>query len=202
MYSLRSLYRIMLLVWLSLVLCLGGIVAYNSGANGSGSLFAFLFPGSQQPAPLPPVVPEQPAPPPAPVITPPAVEPAKPQTEWLALQKGKKAGKGTLGKPEITVLDNGDVEVRFACTDAPGNFREFHPANIDSLAIDLMGAWGKGMLVDKRPNKGALKRVQIADHNEWLRVSGIARESTDQLEAKVEYAPTLKSLRIVFSRKQ
>ena len=192
----------MLLVWLSLVLCLGGIVAYNSGANGSGSLFAFLFPGSQQPAPLPPVVPEQPAPAPAPVVTPPAPEPPKPQTEWIALQKGKKAGKGTLGKPEITVLDNGDAEVRFACTDAPGNYREFHPANVDSLSIDLMGAWGKGMLVDKRLDKGALKRVQIADHNEWLRVSGIARESTDQLEAKVEYAPTLKSLRIVFSRKR
>ncbi|MBE6442274.1 MAG: hypothetical protein E7022_08120 [Desulfovibrio desulfuricans] len=203
MYSLRSLYRIMLLVWLALVLCMGCIVAHNAGTEGSGSLFAFLFPDTREPAPLPPVVvKEAPKPAPVPVITPPTEEPARPQTEWIALQKGKKAGKGSLGKPEITSLDNGDVEVRFACSDAPGNFREFFPATIDSLSIDLMGAWGKGMRVDKRPDRGVLKRVQIADHKQWLRVSGIARESTDKLEARVEYAPTLKALRIVFTKQQ
>ncbi|MBQ9406910.1 MAG: hypothetical protein IJU37_09295 [Desulfovibrio sp.] len=202
MYSLRSLYRIMFLVWLALVMCIGGIVAYNSGTHGSDSLFAFLFPSSEQPAPLPPIIPEQPAPQPAPVITPQVLEPTKPQSEWIALQKGKKAGKGTLGKPEITLLDNGDVEVRFPCTDAPGNFHEFHPANIDSLSIDLIGAWGKGVRVDKRLNKGVLKRVQIADHKEWVRVSGIARESTDTIEAKVEHASPLKVLRIVFTRQK
>ena len=203
MYSLRSLYRIMLLVWLALVLSLGFLVAHNVNSDGSGNLFAFLFKGAKEPAPLPPVVVQEPPKKEvAPVITPPPAEPVKPKTDWIALQKGKKAGKGTLGKPEITTLDNGDLEVRFPCSDAPGNYREFFPANIDSLSIDLMGAWGKGIKVDKRPAKGVLKRVQMADHKQWVRVSGIARESTDRLEAKVEYAPTLKALRIVFSKKK
>ncbi|MBO4300360.1 MAG: hypothetical protein J5861_02030 [Desulfovibrio sp.] len=203
MYSLRSLCRIMLFAWLALVFGMGCIVAHNAGTEGSGSLFAFWFPGSQEPAPLPPVVaPETPKAVPAPVITPPVEEHSTPQTEWIALHKGKKAGMGTLGKPEISTLSTGEVEVRFACNDAPGNFREFFPANVDSLSIDLMGAWGKGMRADTRPDKGVLKRVQIADHKQWVRVSGIARESRDKLEARVEYAPTRKILRIVFAKKQ
>ncbi|MBR4741719.1 MAG: hypothetical protein IK079_02310, partial [Desulfovibrio sp.] len=65
--------------------------------------------------------------------------------------------------------------------------------------IDLLGNWGN-LLLDKRMDKGVLKRVQIADHKEWLRISGIARHSTDSITAKVEYAPSLKALRIVFTK--
>ena len=192
MYSLRSFYRIMLLTWLVLVLCMGFIVAHNTGGGGSGSLFAFLFPSPQEPAPLPPAAPqESTAPPPAPVqaapkissapvTTPPAAtqpvkEISRPQAEWLALQKGKKAGSGTLGSPQVTTLANGDVEVRFACGGALGNFQEFRPANVHALTIDLMGAWGKGIRgEDKFLSRGVLQRVQIADHRQWLRVSGVA----------------------------
>ena len=196
----------MLLVWLVLVLCMGGIVAHNADTEGAGNLFAFLFSRPQEPVSLPPVVTQLPAapapPPPAAAPTPPVEEPAPPQSEWIALHKGRKAGTGTLGKPQITAWDNGDVEVRFPCKDTPGEFIEFYPPNIDSVAIDLAGAWGKGMRVDNRLDTGVLKRVQIADHRQWVRVSGIAREAADMLEARVEYAPTHKALRIVFTKKR
>lgn len=195
----------MLVVWLALVLCLGFIVASNTGTEHSGGLFAFLFPRPQEPAPLPPpaIVQKAPKADLPPVITPPAAELPRPHAEeWLALSMGKKAGSGTLGSPEITVLDNGDVEVRFACHNAPGNYHAFYPSNVRSLSIDLMGAWGKGIRADKFTGKGVLKRVQIADHRQWLRVSGVARELSGRLMARVEYAPTLKALRIVFSKQQ
>lgn len=193
----------MLVVWLALVLCMGFIVASNTGTEHSGGIFAFLFPSPQEPAPLPPPVTVQKAPKAGlpPVITPPAAEHPRPQAkEWLALSMGKKAGSGTLGSPGITVLGNGDVEVRFACHGAPGNYHAFYPSNVRSLSIDLMGAWGKGIRADKWLDKGVLQRVQIADHRQWLRVSGVARESSGKLRARVEYAPTLKALRIVFSK--
>ena len=195
----------MLLVWLALVLCMGFIVASNTGTEHSGSLFAFLFPSPQEPAPLPPPATVQEAPKTvlAPVITPPAAEPPRPPAEeWLALSKGKKAGTGTLGSPEITVLGNGNVEVRFACHGTPGSYQEFYPANVRALSIDLMGAWGKGIRADKFTGKGVLQRVQIADHRQWLRVSGVAREPAGKLRARVEYSPTHKILRIVFSKQQ
>ncbi len=195
----------MLVVWLALVLCMGFIVASNTGTGHSGGIFAFLFPSPQEPPSLPPptIVQEAPKAGLPPVIPPPAAELPRPQAEeWLALSMGKKAGSGTLGSPEITVLGNGDVEVRFACHNAPGNYHAFYPSNVRSLSIDLMGAWGKGIRADKFTDKGVLQRVQIADHRQWLRVSGVARESSGRLMARVEYAPTLKALRIVFSKQQ
>ena len=198
MSSQRSLYRVLLLIWLVLVLGMGFVLHMNTKSQNSGSLFAFLFTPPQGPQALPPVVvAPQPMPIPAPVA---AKEEAKPKPEaiWVPLQRGKKPGKGALTKPQVTTLANGDVEVRFSCSDAPGNY----PVNIDSLAIDLMGPWGKGLLFDKRPDKGVLKRVQMADHREWVRVTGIARNTSDTLTARVEYAPTLRSLRVIFTREQ
>ncbi len=206
----------MLLAWLALVLCMGYIVAANTGTERSGSLFAFLLSTPHDPAPLPPVMTRGAATPPppaatqelpgagvAPVVEPPAAEPPKQQAEeWLAVPKGKKAGSGVLHSPEVTVLDSGDVEVRFAVSGEPGDFQAFYPESIHALAIDLMGSWGRGARADKRLRQGVLQRVQIADHKKWLRVSGIARAAGYKLGARVEYAPSLKALRVVFSKKQ
>ena len=202
MSSQRSLYRVLLLIWLVLVLGMGFVLHMNTKSQNPGSLFAFLFTSPQNPQALPPVVvAPQPMPIPAPVVAKEEAKP-KPEASWVPLQRGKKPGKGALTKPQVTTLANGDVEVRFTCPDAPGNYRQFHPVNIDSLAIDLMGPWGKGLLFDKRPDKGVLKRVQMADHREWVRVTGIARNTSDTLTARVEYAPTLRSLRVIFTREQ
>ena len=202
MSSQRSLYRALLLIWLVLVLGMGFVLHMNTKSQNPGSLFAFLFTNPEKPQALPPVVVEpQPMPIPAPVAAKEEAKP-KPEASWVPLQRGKKPGKGSLTQPQVTTLANGDVEVRFTCPNAPGNYRQFHPKNIDSLAIDLMGRWGKGLLFDKRPDKGVLKRVQMADHREWVRVTGIARNASDTLTARVEYAPTLRSLRVIFTREQ
>ena len=132
----------------------------------------------------------------------PTIVAKKPDTQWVALKKGKKSGKGTLSKPKITILENGDLEIRFSASDAPGNFRSFYPDNVDSISVDLLGSWGKNISLDQRFTHGILTRIQVADHKQWLRVSGVANDSKTVLDAKVEYAPTLRALRVVFSKKQ
>ena len=187
----------MLMLWLLLVAGMGGLLAYTAGSGGS--LFAFLFTKTVDPEPLAPVVVKEPAPKPRPqpILT----IPEEPKTVWVPLIQGTKAGKGTLGKAEITTLANGNVEIRFATSDAPGNFRAFYPHNVDSLSVDLLGSWGKNVWIDTREVRGILKRVQVADHKQWVRVSGIARDAKVTLKATVEYAPTLRQLRIVFAQK-
>ena len=200
MYSLRSLYRLMLITWLALILGIGGILAYSTKTGNDGNLFAFLFKKTPEPEALPPVVVEQ-LPPKLPEPKPTIVA-KKPDTQWVALKKGKRNGKGTLSKPEITILENGDLEIRFKASDAPGNFRSFYPSNVDSISVDLLGSWGKNIFLDQRVTSGVLARIQVADHKQWLRVSGVANDNKTVLDAKVEYAPTLRALRVVFSKKQ
>lgn len=208
MYPLRTLYRLMLVVWLILVLSMGAVVGHMAENSDSSDrhLLAFLFPTKPASAPLPPVMPEKtvkPAPPPPPPLSAPAPQkPAEPRGDWVALKKGKTGGTGTLINPVITVTDKGEIEVRFPMKGAPGTYRDFHPVNIDSQSVDLMGPMGKGMNVDKRIESGVLKRVQIADHKQWVRISGIARNPASKLAAKVEYSPTLRALRIVFSEEK
>ncbi len=197
----------MLLVWLLLVLSVGVLLKYATDSRGELGLFAFLLPRTEKVMDLPP-----PSSPKAPEKAPEKEVPAEPKpsvtpqekmpSEWINLKKGKKAGRGSLGTPQLTILGNGDAEVSFQLTDAPGDYRSFHPTNVDSLAVDLMGTWGKGILKDERLGTGVLKRLQIADHKEWVRISGISRDANHSLQATVQYAPTKKTLRIVFSREE
>ena len=126
-------------------------------------------------------------------------KPAEP-SEWAALQLGKKNGRGFLSAPAMTVLENGDCEVRLELSDEVGNYRMFYPSNVDSISVDFIGLKGKNLSADKYIDKGVLQRVQIAGHRDWVRVSAIARNSTDRLKARVERSLRLKVVRIVFSK--
>ena len=191
----------MLIAWVLVVLCMAVVVRYNTGSE-IGGLFAFLFHAPQNPGELPPVVvAKSPNPPQQPSLVLPEEKPAPPSTEWTALNKGKAAGKGTLGPADVTTFDNGDVHVTFPCT-SPGDYRAFYPTNVDSLSVDLIGAWKGDVFLDKRLERGEIKRVQVADHKQWVRVSGIARNARDTLDARVEYSATRKLVRIVFSKRR
>ena len=178
------------------------LVLKYSTSNSNGNLVNFLLPEFKKPVTLPPVTLPKALEEPKPAPPPPVFKAEKKEPEWIALDKGKAQAKGTLSKPSITTLENGDVEVSFSYSDAPGNFREFNPENVDSLSVDLFGSWGKDVYTDTRLSKGVLKRVQVAHHKQWVRVSGIARDSKQALKVKVEHSTKSKILHLIFSKKR
>ena len=214
MSSLRALFRWMLAGWLVLVLLLSVVVARGSHTRGPGNLLAFLFFRGEYSEPLPPPLPPgtpppapkpvaAPAPPPPPVIVAvPEPAPAPPEDpDWIPLEEGRAEGTGRLGRPEITALEDGTVEVLFPCPGEPGDYRLYRPTNVVGLSVDLLGPWGRGMLVNRTLAEGAARKVQIASHAEhgirWLRVSAISRSG--RLAARVEHSPARKQLRVRFA---
>ncbi len=194
MDSLRSLFRWMLLGWLALVLLMGLAVAWSARSHLPGNLLTFLLTRegpsetAVSPPPVPPDLPVSSAP--APSVTP------APEPGWTPLKEGSRVSSGSRGAPEITVLPGGAVEVRFLCQ-KPGNYRLYRPTNVSGLSVDLPGNWGRRM-VDRHLAQGKVRRVQIADHPGWLRVSGMAREEGKHLVARVEHSPRAGAVRIVF----
>lgn len=193
----RLLCRIMLAVWLCLV---GGMaVAALGGGASSGNLQALLFTGPvagtpvmTPPAPAP--VPEPaPAPEPAPVQE--AAAPAEP-SGWRELPRGKRPGKGRLLPPQIEVRKDGSLLLLFPYEGTLGECTTITPANVTSRSIDLHGQWSTQLTVDMRPREGCVKRLQIATHPGWIRVSAIARgDRAPNVDARF----TDKELRIIFS---
>lgn len=194
MNSLRSLFRWMLLGWLVLVLLMGLAVALSARSHLPGNLLTFLFTreGPSETA-VPPT--QAPPDPPLPSAPAPSVAPA-PEPGWALLKEGSRASSGSRGAPEITVLPGGAVEVRFLCQ-KPGNYRLYRPTNVSGLSVDLPGNWGRRM-VDRHLAQGKVRRIQIADHPGWLRVSGMPREEGKNLVARVEHSSRAGVLRIVF----
>ena len=215
MSSLRALFRWMLAGWLVLVLLLSIVVARGSHSRGPGNLLAFLFIRGEHAEPLPPTLPPRPPKPavaPAPAVVdatvidirPPAVvqkAPPAPASDWVALDLGSYEGTGRLGEPTITALEDGTVEALFPCPGEPGDYRLYRPTNVVGLSVDLLGPWGRGMLVNRTLAEGAARKVQIASHAEhgirWLRVSAISRSG--RLAARVEHSPARKQLRVRFA---
>ena len=122
MNSLRTIFRCMLLVWLVLVAALGFAVSRGTHTTYAGNTMAFLFSSAgREKVELPPV--ERRAVPP--VAEEPHAEPPAP--EWTPLAKGKTAGGGTLGAPEIQTLDGGAVAVVMSLTGTIGDVSFYEP---------------------------------------------------------------------------
>lgn len=197
----RLLCRIMLAVWLCLV-C-GMAVAALGGGSSSGNLLALLFTGPVTSAPVmaPPAsspAPE-PAPAPAPASEPAPVQAASAPVEpsgWRELPRGKRPGKGRLLPPQIEVRKDGSLLLLFPYEGTLGECTTITPANVTSRSIDLHGQWRTQLTVDMRPREGCVKRLQIATHPGWIRVSAISRgNSAPNIDARF----TDKELRIIFS---
>lgn len=200
----RLLCRIMLAVWLCLV---GGMaVAALGGGSSAGNLLALLFTGPVSGAPVMTPAPTPPAPQPKPVPTPPApqaepapVEAAAATSEpsgWRELPRGKRPGRGRLLPPQIEVRKDGSLLLLFPYEGTLGECTTITPANVPSRSIDLHGQWRTQLTVDKRPADGCVKRLQIATHPGWIRVSAVSR---DGRPPNIDARFTDKALRIIFS---
>lgn len=193
----------MLLIWIMLVVILSIVVARSTDSASSGNLLAFLFTRVENTAVMP-VLPAVSTPSPAPVPEPAAEPqvPAEPQQktqEWQPLSEGKTAGKGVLESPELRTLDDGSLELTLSCNGTPGDFSLYHPTNVPALSVDLQGAWGSHVSLDQKIAGSCLYRIQIATHPTWMRISGIARDNSAALSARVEYSSRAGKIRIVFS---
>ena len=145
MNSLRTIFRCMLLVWLVLVAALRlPPVSRGTHTTYAGNTMAFLFSSAgREKVELPPV--ERRA---APSVAeePPAEPPAP---EWTPLAKGKAAGGGTLGAPEIQTLDGGAVAVVMSLTGTIGDVSFYDPRNVTGATVDFMGEWSQAALFQK-----------------------------------------------------
>lgn len=194
MNSLHTIFRWMMLVWLVLVAALGFAVARSTHTTYVGNTMAFLFSSvGREKIELPPAV-QHTAPP---VAEEPPAEPAAP--EWTPLAKGKTAGSGTLGAPEIQTLDGGAVAVVMSLSGTIGDVSFYDPKNVTGATIDFIGEWSKPPYLKKSVNAGCLSLVQAAGHKGYLRVSGVAAGGVAKLEARAEYSAAQNAVRVVFS---
>lgn len=200
----RLLCRIMLAAWL-IAVC-GMAVAALGGGTSAGNLLALLFTGNAGPgtpvmppsAPVPAPPAPEPAPAPAPEPVPePAVQPAVADgpSAWRDLPRGKRPGKGRLLPPRIEVRKDGSLLLLFGYEGSLGEHTTITPANVPSRSVDIHGQWSSQITVDTRPQSGCVKRLQIASHPGWLRISAVGREGKP-LAADVSYSD--KDLRIIF----
>ncbi|WP_346667647.1 hypothetical protein [uncultured Desulfovibrio sp.] len=194
----RLLCRIMLAVWLLLVCCM--TVAALGGGASTGNLLALMFTGN---VPRPPVMPppaSPPAPEPAPVPAPtPAPEPQPAPAEasvWRELPRGKRPGKGRLFPPRVETRRDGSLALFFPYEGNLGEYTLITPANVTSRSVDLHGQWSAQVTLDTRPAEGCVRRLQIAAHPGWIRVSAVARDGG---APQVDVRCTDKELRIIFS---
>ena len=194
MNSLRTIFRCMLLVWLVLVAALGFAVSRGTHTTYAGNTMAFLFSSAgREKVELPPV--ERRAVPP--VAEELHAEPPAP--EWTPLAKGKTAGGGTLGAPEIQTLDGGAVAVVMSLTGTIGDVSFYDPRNVTGATVDFIGEWSKPPYFKKSVSSGCLSLVQAAGHKGYLRVSGVAARGVSKLEARAEYSAAKNAVRVVFS---
>lgn len=194
MNSLRTIFRCMLLVWLVLVAALGFAVSRGTHTTYAGNTMAFLFSSAgREKVELPPVERRT-----APVVEeePPAEPPAP---EWTPLAKGKTAGGGTLGAPEIQTLDGGAVAVVMSLTGTIGDVSFYDPRNVTGATVDFIGEWSQPPYFKKSVSSGCLSLVQAAGHKGYLRVSGVAARGVSKLEARAEYSAAKNAVRVVFS---
>lgn len=201
----RLLCRIMLAAWLIAVGVMA--VAALGGGASTGNLLALLFTGNSGGMPvMPPSAPAAPAPAPEPAPAPtpesdpvpePAVLPAvaAEPSAWRDLPRGKRPGKGRLLPPRIEVRKDGSLLLLFGYEGTLGEHTTITPANVPSRSVDLHGQWASQITVDSRPQSGCVKRLQIASHPGWLRISAVGRDATP-LAADVSYSD--KDVRIIF----
>lgn len=197
MNSLQRLFRLMLLVWLLLVVSLGVAVSRSTSTTYMGNTMAFLFSGTGRNAPevehiarKAPPIPEDAAPeePPAP--------------EWTPLPAGKKAGRGALGSPSVEQLENGAVAVVMQITGEVGDVSFYTPRNVTGATVDFIGEWSSPPYMKRHVSGGCLSLAQTAGHKGYLRVSGVAAQGVQKLEARAEYSATKNAVRVVFSPAQ
>lgn len=196
--STRLLCRIMLAVWLLLV---GGMtVAALGGGASAGNLLALMFTGNVSRPPVLPPPPSPPAPEPAPAPAPepaPEPQPAPAQTSaWRELPRGKRPGKGRLFPPRVETRRDGSLALFFPYEGSLGEYTLITPANVTSRSVDLHGQWSAQVTLDTRPATGCVRRLQIAAHPGWIRVSAVARDGG---APQVDVRCTDKELRIIFS---
>ncbi|MEG1610198.1 MAG: hypothetical protein RR317_03360 [Bilophila sp.] len=205
--SLRVLCRTMLGLWLVLIVVASAVVGQATRTESSGNLLAFLFANAVPAPPLPRVAPlsVQPAPP-APVVaqeqvTPAPLAPPAPEPQWRPLPRGWGKGSGAIQTPIIDLLPDGQVQVRFPYTGNPGETTAFRSGNT-SLSVDLHGTWKNTALLDKRfTGNQVLERLQIAQHDGYVRVSGVDRKGCKiPLQEETSFSAT--EIRIVFSHQK
>lgn len=194
MNSLQTIFRWMLLVWLVLVAALGFAVSRSTHTTYAGNTMAFLFSSAgREKVELPPAV-RRAAPP---VAEEPPAEPPAP--EWTPLVKGKTAGSGTLGAPEIQTLDGDSIAVVMSLTGTIGDVSFYSPKNVTGATVDFIGEWSKPPYMKKSLSDGCLSLVQAAGHKGYLRISGVAAHGVAKLEARAEYSAAQNAVRVVFS---
>lgn len=195
----RLLCRIMLAVWLCLI-CGMAVAALGGGAS-TGNLLALLFTGPVTGTPVmtPPAPPPAPQPEPAPKPEPAPVQATSAPAEasgWREMPRGKRPGRGRLLPPQIEVRKDGSLLLLFPYEGTLGECTTITPANVPSRSIDLHGQWRSQLTVDTRPRDGCVKRLQIATHPGWIRVSAVSR---DGRAPNIDARFTDKELRIIFS---
>lgn len=194
MNSLQTIFRWMLLVWLVLVAALGFAVSRSTYTTYAGNTMAFLFSSAgREKIELPPAV-QRAA---QPVAEEPPAEPKAP--EWTPLAKGKTAGSGMLGAPEIQTLDGDAVAVVMSLNGTIGDVSFYDPKNVNGATVDFIGEWSKPPYMKKSLSDGCLSLAQAAGHNGYLRVSGVAAGGVAKLEARAEYSAAKNAVRVVFS---
>lgn len=206
----RNICRAMLVLWVVAVVVVSILVGRSTKTEQSGNLIAFLFTGAVPLESLLKVTP--PAPPtvvPAPLPTPKLAEPAEPEPEvlpdaspayspWQPMPRGRALGKGELQIPQVTLLDNGSIQVLIDYTGKLGQITSFKVARPQAVSVDLHGVWNRMVMVDKRySGKAVLSRIQVAEHKNYVRVSGIDSAGQGKLEAITEFSPT--QIRITFT---
>lgn len=197
----RFLCRLMLGVWL---LAVGGmaVVALGGGAS-TGNLLALMFTRPVARTPVTPPVPQQPAPAPQTPSPTQAQEPPAPApqpvpaaaSQWRDLPRGKRPGKGRVFPPRMEVRKDGSLLLLFPYEGSLGEHTLITPVNITSRSVDIHGQWSAQVTVDARPQDGCVRRLQIASHPRWIRISAVARRDAP-LDADVSYSD--KELRVIF----
>lgn len=204
--QLQTCFRLMIGLWLLLVVGMSLLVSHSALSPAvSGNLLTYLFVRTDMISIWSPTVPPATVPvvepaPPAPVVAAPVEPPAAP--EWQQVPRGRKAGSGTITRCEILPQPAGHVEILLDYTGSVGETTAFSATNAEARSVDIHGTWAKVPFVQKNLDKGLLRKIQIADHKGFFRVTGILRSGkvVDSLAEDVNYSPT--QLRIRFAAPQ
>lgn len=179
MKSLQAIFRRMLAVWLILVIVLVFVVSRNTKTRSRVVTTAPRT--SEHETPL-------------------RTESRPAQPEWTALPVGRTtAGSGTFGTPEIKELPDGSVEVVLPLTGTHGSVSYYNPTNVSGATVDFMGKWNKPPYMKHNVKSGCLSLVQMASHDGYFRVSGVAADRVGRVKVKAEYSRKNNAVRAVFS---
>jgi hypothetical protein len=222
MLSLRTIFRLMLCVWFVAFAIVALMLTRQMDMESSGTLAARLFAGPAIPKTLPvlaveppperprhktPEMPEPPKPPEEPEPPRPlAVEP--PPSPWQVLPNTKAAGEGRIGKPSLTALPDGALEVLLPYEGTPGGATHFFPHDVgmktrlDSVSVDVHGQWRFSHPTDAHVQESDVCRVQAYSHPGYVRVSAISclREA-DQPTLAAKAFFSAREIRIVFGKR-